>query len=395
MIKIVTLKKLLNALFDTRAAGFYILLFALSIGTATFIENDFGTSSAQKVIYQSWWFTGLLALITLTIVINILRFRMIQQKKWALFVFHAAIIVILAGAAVTRYFGFEGIMHIRKGETSASFLSSETFLQFKAVKGNQVYDFDEPVLFASLGNNNWRGFFQIGDDLVNVKVIDFIPNPVRELRADESGRPIIKIVTGGANGREESFVSYGEAIRVNNSILNFSTDTIAHAINIALRNDSLAIKRDHTLIQRVMATQKIDTLNPGPGYYPLKLRSLYTVQNTSFVVGDFNPKAIVELRSDDPKVKSESVIALKMSVEINHKTDTLLVYGAKGVHGESVGTNRDGLDLHISYGAKHVPLPFSIKLYDFTMETYPGTSNAASYASDVQLIDSRKNLKQD
>ena len=33
-----------------------ILLFAFSIGYATFIENDFGRMSAKALIYNSWWF---------------------------------------------------------------------------------------------------------------------------------------------------------------------------------------------------------------------------------------------------------------------------------------------------------------------------------------------------
>ena len=44
-----TLKKVFDKLFSTTAAGLYMILFAVAIGAATFIENDFGTSSAQKV----------------------------------------------------------------------------------------------------------------------------------------------------------------------------------------------------------------------------------------------------------------------------------------------------------------------------------------------------------
>ena len=112
------IKKILNRFVDTRAAGLYFILFAASIGIATFIENDFGTSAAQKVIFKAWWFEVLLVLFGLTIIVNIIKFRMIQQKKWALLMFHAAIIVIILGAGVTRYFGFEGIMHIRENGTA-------------------------------------------------------------------------------------------------------------------------------------------------------------------------------------------------------------------------------------------------------------------------------------
>jgi len=108
------IKKALNVFVNTRAAGVYFILFAASIAIATFIENDFGTSAAQKVIFKAWWFELLLALFGLTIIVNIFKFRMIQQKKWPLLMFHSAIVVIIIGAGVTRYFGFEGVAHSRK-----------------------------------------------------------------------------------------------------------------------------------------------------------------------------------------------------------------------------------------------------------------------------------------
>jgi len=76
------LARFINALFNTRAAGLYILLFAGAIAVATFVENDFGTSAAQKVIFTSWWFELLLILFGISILVNIFKFRMIQQKKW-------------------------------------------------------------------------------------------------------------------------------------------------------------------------------------------------------------------------------------------------------------------------------------------------------------------------
>ena len=86
--------------------------------------------------------------------------------------------------------------------------------------------------------------------------------------------------------------------------------------------------------------------------------------------------------------------ALKVEVSVNGKSDTVYVYGAKGLHGQPVVLSQDAMELAISYGAKHMTLPFSLKLYDFIMERYPGTNSAASYASEVQLIDNRKNLQE-
>jgi hypothetical protein len=76
------LKKIFNALFSTSAAGLYVLLFAIAIGVATFIENDFGTSSAQKVIFKTHWFELLLTLFGISLIVNIFKFRMLQQPDF-------------------------------------------------------------------------------------------------------------------------------------------------------------------------------------------------------------------------------------------------------------------------------------------------------------------------
>ncbi len=392
---LIFLKKYFLVFFNTRAAGLYILSFALAIGVATFIENDFGTSAAQKVIYKTWWFTTLLILFGTSIIVNVFRFRMIQNKKWSLLTFHLAIIVILIGSGVTRYFGYEGMMHIRENDSANSFLSSETYLQFRVLKNEQEYEFDEPVLFASLGNNNWQESYLIGNDLIDIKVLDFIPNPIQVLETDIKGSPTIKIVFAGSNGREEYFVSAGETRNIRDVVFNFAQDVIPEAINIWYRNDSLLINSNRTLTQMVMATQKRDTLSPNRGYYPLMLRSMYSDGFNSFVFGDFNANGIVQLKSESAKVKAESITALMAEVSVNGLKDTLYVFGSKGMHGRPVITNLGNLGLSVSYGAKHMILPFSIRLYDFIMERYPGTNSAVSYASEVQLIDNRKNLMED
>ncbi|MBP6335173.1 MAG: cytochrome c biogenesis protein CcsA [Bacteroidia bacterium] len=386
------LKKFLNPFFNTSAAGMYILLFALSIAVGTFIENDFGTSSAQKVVYKSGWFTLLLILFGITIIVNIVRFRMIQQKKWALFTFHASIIIILIGAGITRYFGYEGVMNIRENSTANVYLSDETYLNFKVLKNRKVYEFHEPVLFATLGGNRFEESYLIGEDLIEVKVVDFIPNPVEVIKEDASGKPTLKIVFGGGMGREEYYLEKNQTRNIKNVIFNFNDTLIASAVNIVHRNDSLFLKTNRTLIQTVMATRKVDTLVPGADYHPLKLRSLYTDGLNSFVFGDFKSGGSVHIESENQKVQSRSLIALKVEVKINGSPQEVLVYGRDGAIGNPAVTVSDRLEVAVSFGAKENTLPFSIKLYDFIMERYPGTDNPASYASEVQLIDTRSNL---
>jgi len=385
--------KFSSPFFNTRAAGAYILLFAISIAVATFVENDYGTSSAQKVIFKSWWFELLLFLFSVTIIVNIFKFRMIQQKKWALLLFHSAIVIIIIGAGITRYFGFEGVMHIRENDTANSFLSFNTFLKFDVTKEGQTYNFDEEVLFASLGNNNWHKSYLIDNDLIDIKVKEFIPNPKQKLTTSMEGKPTLQIVVGGMNGREEYFITKGQTKRFRNVTYNFKDGGIPEAVNITFRNDSLLFNSDKVLTQMIMTTQQRDTIKPSKTYKPLKLRSLYSDGINNFVVADFNKSGEVTIKSESAKVKNESLTALLMNISVNGKEQEALVYGSRGVSGRPRNLDFKDLNLSVAYGSKSITVPFSIKLKKFILDKYPGTNSASSYASEVQLIDGRKNVK--
>ena len=232
---IVILKRTRDILFSTRAAALYIFLFAATIGIATFIENDFGTSAAQKVIFKAKWFELLLLLFSGALINNIIQFRMIQNKKWALLIFHLSMIIIFLGAGVTRYYGYEGMMHIREDSVSDQFLSAETYLQFQVIDRNNKYEFVEPVLFASLGNNHWKEEYKFNDQVLEIEVKEFIPNPILEIEETEGGIPIIKIVFGGRSGREEHYLKQGEVKKINGVIFNFTDTFNPDGFNISLR----------------------------------------------------------------------------------------------------------------------------------------------------------------
>ncbi len=388
------LKKIIDRLFSTSAAGLYIILFAVAIGTATFIENDFGTSSAQKVIFKAWWFELLLVLFGITLIVNIFRFRMVRQKKWGTLIFHASMIIILIGAGVTRYFGSEGMMHIREGSASNSFLSADTYLVFEAMKGGKKYAFDEPVLFATLGDNTLEKSYSIAGQEVGVEVLGFMPNPKEVLVDDDSGVPVLKVVIGGANGREEYYVKKGDRVKIRGTLFNFKETEEPLAFNLKYENGELFYKAGGAYNVMQMATQKKDTLAPGV-YHPVLLRSLYSNGQQSFVFGNFTPNGRVEIASSSEKMASNSMGGLKMKISTNGEEKTFTVFGSKGVEGRPRILEVGNMGFSVSYGSKKVDLPFSIKLNDFIMEKYPGTNSASSYASEVTLMDGRSNLIRD
>lgn len=388
------MRKVINSLFSMPAAGLYMILFAAAIGAATFIENDFGTSAAQKVIFKARWFELLLVLFSITLIVNIIRHRMIQNRKWAILTFHASILVILLGSLVTRYFSYEGMMHIREGSASESFLSSDTHLNFEILKDGELYQIHEPVLFASLGNNSFSEVYQIGDSRVDVNVEGFIPNPARAMKEAQDGLPTLKIVIGGANGREEYYLQQGQKMTIRGQIYNFEDEAIQGAINFRFNDGLMEVMPPSVTMQMQMATQQRDTLVANV-FHPMLLRSLYNTGKASFVIGEFSPTARVTQVSESRKMKSESVGGVALSVKVNDEEDYTVVYGQKGVEGRPKVLRFDDLQMKVSYGSKRISLPFSIYLRDFQLEKYPGTNSASSYASEVTLQDERDNTEMD
>ncbi len=387
--------KYLTKLLNTRAAGFYILLFAFSIAAGTFIENDFGTSAAQKNIYRATWFEVLLLLFCLSLIYNIFKFRMVQNKRWALLAFHTSMVIIIIGAGVTRYFGSEGMMHIRENSTSNTFLSAKSYFRFDVSGKGQEATFYEPVEFASLGSSKWHESYQVGEDLIDVRVKEFVPNPKKSILDDSNGDAILKIVVAGMGGRQEYFLEKGKTMTIQGLLFNFTDSYLPGAVNISMNGSDPLIKADFSLSQMVMATRVKSDLTPREAPYPLRLRSMYSNGKNNFVFGDFKPHGKIVFQSESIKVKRSSTVGLVMDISINGETQEVTVYGNSGQVGTPVGVSGSGLDLAVSYGARDVALPFSIGLKKFILEKYPGTENPSSYASEVKLIDDRNNTNLD
>ena len=127
-----------------------LLIFAFSIGYATFIENDFGTDSAKALIYNTWWFEILLIILGISLILNMIKHKVFRKEKLAILTFHLSFILILLGAAITRYTGYEGMMQINKGESKNTFISDGVFLQIKVHDKDNQYSLDKNMYLSGI-----------------------------------------------------------------------------------------------------------------------------------------------------------------------------------------------------------------------------------------------------
>lgn len=386
-------KKFVYNSFSTRAAGFYLIAFAVAIGYATFIENDYGTSAAQKLVYKATWFELLLVLFSITLIVNVVRYRMVQQKKWALLIFHLAMVVIIIGAAITRYISFEGMMHIRQGGLSNIISSSDSYLHLNANVDGQNYEVYEPILVSAKGGNHFERSYKMGNHQVELRLVEVMPNPVQVLQDDPKGKPTLKVVFGGANGRSEYYLQEGEQKEYGGVLFNFTKDTVPNALNIYHIDNELFTWSNVPFEQRIMATNTQQSL-AADTLHKLELRSLYSSELGQFVFGEYRESASMIRQSAKQKIESSSTVALKLAVDFDGETTENWIEGTAGYVGEPVGFNPKNT-LTVAYGAKQIELPFSLYLHQFEMERYPGTNSPASYASEVKLLDPRNNTDMD
>lgn len=94
------------------------LLFVM--GAATFLGQRHGADYAAARIYGAPWFVALWTLLAAGGVVALAVARDLR-RRFTLWLLHAAFVVILAGAALSRFTGCEGTLHLREGDAATSF----------------------------------------------------------------------------------------------------------------------------------------------------------------------------------------------------------------------------------------------------------------------------------
>lgn len=95
-----------------------LLIYAVALAAATFIEKYHGTATAKTIIYYSPLFFLLQLLMVINFVAIVIKRQYLKSRKWGMLVTHFAFIIIFIGAFTSFLFSEEGILHLREGETS-------------------------------------------------------------------------------------------------------------------------------------------------------------------------------------------------------------------------------------------------------------------------------------
>ncbi|MDA7817485.1 cytochrome c biogenesis protein CcsA [Sulfurimonas sp.] len=389
------MKKLLSIIGSMKTMVTLMLIFAFSIGYATFVENDYGTITSKADIYNARWFELLQLLLIINLIYNMIQYKMFSIKKAPIFIFHLSFVIILIGAAITRFVGFEGVMHIREDATVNTMTSSDTYFKVEAKVGKESKSTSEMVYLSKRFTNSLSSSLEIDSKKVHVELKNYIPDAIDTIEeAKDGGVELIELmVTGGGAGKPVK-ISRGSYYENKLIAIDFESGKtfLRPTVLIYSKDDKLYMKHDMPISWLKMDDRSEGNLVPSKED-EFTTRTLFGANGSNFVLRKHYKHALSKIISNpEAKASRPEKDALVFDVTVGDKTKEVMIFGQPRSIGRESHTVINGVDVHLSYGAKELSLPFSIKLIDFQLDRYPGSMSPASYASEVILIDNEENL---
>jgi cytochrome c-type biogenesis protein CcsB len=387
--------RLLRELFSMRMMALGLLIFLIAIARATFIESDYGTPASKIAVYNALWFEILLLYLSLSLIVNIFRYKMYQRQKIALFAFHLSFLVIILGAALTRYVGFEGQMRIKEGQTTNVIFSSSPYLSIKANDGVNQFTYEEKRWLSEGVENPFSVDFQLPDNPeFEVEYVSYKENIIDSvMQADSLEGEALEFVIRG----KTHYLFQDEQKPIGN--LNFSFEKkgaipgvkiwekkgqlFIQSIEPFERVDMMKLSREDRMKNQLDSSQ-VDQI-PADTAVRFYSSQLYMFKGESIMFREYKKNIEkVQVRAEE-KGEGENLLTVRLKSQGQEKLVTF-AGGPQLIMGENM-TQFAGLNFELGYGAKPIEVPFSLTCLDFQLDRYPGSDMASSYASVVNLKD--------
>lgn len=385
-------KRIADFLFSTRLMAVLFIVYAVAMAVGTFMDAGQETSPTpytRVMVYNAWWFELIHVLFIVNFVGNIWRFKLWRKEKWTTLLLHLSFILIIFGAAWTRYLGFEGVMPIREGETENTFLSDKTYLHV-FVDGEkdgapQRRKLQKQLFMSSRLDNDFTWKSDFDGKPISIKYDTFIDGAEEGMLDDPNGINQLKIVEAGDGERHEHFLEEGQVANVHNVLFAFNKPTEG-AINITLEDGKYTLESPFEGQATVMATQTAVPVVKD-SVQEMQLRALYQIGTMQFVFPEPAVKGSSGIVKSEVREQGQPD-ALFVTVKTDQGEEKVGLIGGKGYTSDMKQVKIGDLTFNLSYGSEAIELPFAITLNDFIAKKFPGTTNVYSaYESEVTVVD--------
>src|SRR5690625_1656487 len=394
------LKRITNILFSTRLMSVLFIAFAIAMAIGTFLDAGGETSPtpySRELIYNAWWFELIMLLFAINFLGNIKRYQLHKRKNWATLTLHLSFLLIFLGAFITRYISYEGIMHIREGETSDIIVSEDTYIK-AFIDGDYEVDGTlqrrvvpkKKVRFDERLSNNFTIKSNYQDQEVTISYVDYYDHAKYGIIPRADGEQYLEVVESSDGVRESHWIKLGGITSINGLLFSLNNETEG-AINFYYdeATDQYSMETPYGGSVMTMATQEQDDVYANEEQ-DLRLRALYNLAGMSFVL----PQPLIKGELAITRAEGEDAVNAKegLIVDVSSAGETKRMYllGGRGYGPEPSSIDIAGLTVHVSYSSKIYRTPFKVELREFIGEKFPGTETAyKSFQSDVTVYDDR------
>lgn len=356
---------------------------------------------------------------------------MFSEKKIPSLIFHASFLCILIGAGLTRYWGFEGTMHIREGGSSDVVRTDRSFIWMGTVDDKQMYSNELYKYISELAfMNDFTLKLPFKNEVAKLSYMDYLVDARQVFKEDKNAKPLMAVMLSkpGQAG-QQLILQKGQIYKIDGVNVSFlAKDLIKPYVNI---DENLQLSSDMPLKYLAMSDGKSGVL-PALAKVNAKLTRLYNIKDFSMVIRHVSMHAKEDLKGLDLKGDAHFLSFVKNSLARSLRSSLISLFGDpnnwtgmlkplkafalsdeykppiipanavnvlklklsfKGKDEEfflvkearPVRLKIDGQNFFIKWGPNMEKIPFKITLDRFELKRYSGSNSPSSYASYVSV----------
>jgi cytochrome c-type biogenesis protein CcsB len=386
--------KNIKFLFSPILMGILFVLFAVAMAVATFIENDYGSPVAYNMVYNTFWFELILLLLAINLAGRLIVLKLYRKDKIAVFLFHISFILMIAGAAITRYLGWEGTIHVREGEEQNTCYTGAKFIGYSVTdESGKVTESDsEEYSMTAVSADDYQKTINIGGKSYELLLAKIIPNAADVIEPIANGVPVISLyLTTDMQTGEALVLKKGDRKTAAGVTISFDAGGPADAV-ITFESDSFMISSVNALGVMSMVSHTSVITEPG-NKLTLKQMQVVTLKDIKIVPQEMVTSGNFRAVAVNPEEQKTGQNAFIFHLTGGQNSETVYLWDNESGTVASGSCNIGGNRVEIKYGSETTILPFSIKLNDFILERYPGSTSPSGYKSDVVLIDKTASIE--
>ncbi|MFH0843786.1 MAG: c-type cytochrome biogenesis protein CcsB [Bacteroidota bacterium] len=379
--------KIIRFIFSPVFMGILSLVFAAAMALATFIENDFGSAASYGMVYDTRWFELILILLVANLAGQLIIYKLFRKEKLPVALFHVAFILMIAGAGITRYSGWEGTIHIREGASENVCYSDEKYITFRIRNDKGETIAQDASEFNVAFSSEYKRNLNDGTRDYELSLSEIVPNAVESVSDDRDGEPLVALlVAADMSMGDQIILKQGDLKEISDLTIGFESPGEADII-IRIDSGRFLISSKHGLNVRSMMDEDESVLKPGEEIN-LKPMQVYSVREMRLVPRTLSLAGEIKPLAADPSQQNTGQNALLFNLASENESREICLWDRQGEYLTYVSEIVDGEKFEVTYGAGVKELPFSLKLNDFILERYPGSESPSGFKSDVIVIDS-------